>query len=214
VALLATLPFAQGASAAARGYRLAGVMAAGESYLGFLELPDGGQVLVRIGSVVDGGTVVSFDAHSLRLRFPDRTLELTLDGSGKPPPAPQPTHVVVSGSEEGHVVRREVDVDELQAALQESAAAASRKAPSASRAAPDERRVVAQRLQPLLDLPADARVMAVNDMPIGSADAAVELVQQTLDAGMPARLNLQTPKGFRRVYLRPASDKTQGAAGP
>ena len=93
-------------------------MVAGDSYLGFLELPQGAQLLVRLGSIVDGGKVIAFDADSLRIRFPDGVVELTLEGTGKPPT--QSRHdVVVSGDEQGHVIRREVDLGELHAALAE-----------------------------------------------------------------------------------------------
>jgi hypothetical protein len=204
--LSASVVVAAAAPATHAGYRLAGIMAAGDSYLGFLELPQGAQVLVRLGSIVDGGKVIAFDADSLRIRFPDGVVELTLEGTGKPPT--QSRHdVVVSGDEQGHVIRREVDPGELDAALAETGAAGKRKggpAPSASQ-------VVAERFAPLLDLPSGARVVAVNEQPVGSADAAIDLVQDTLAKGMPARLNLQTADGLQRVYLRPAS---HGSAPP
>jgi hypothetical protein len=60
------------------GYRLAGVLSTGENRVGFLELPQGGQVLIRLGSTVNGGKVVEFSARQLRIAFPDRTIELTL----------------------------------------------------------------------------------------------------------------------------------------
>src|SRR5579862_4202807 len=61
-----------------RGYRLAGVLSTGENRVGFLELPQGGQVLIRLGSTVNGGKVVEFSAQQLRIAFPDRTIELAL----------------------------------------------------------------------------------------------------------------------------------------
>jgi hypothetical protein len=63
---------------------------------------------------------------------------------------------------------------------------------------------VTQRFAPLLDLPADARVVEVNETRITSASTAIAAVESTLAQGMPARLNLQTPDGFKRVYLMPA----------
>ena len=70
----------------AAGYRLAGTVLVGDKYLGFLELPQGGQVLVREGSVVNGGRVIVFTDKGLRIQFPDRVLELQLERSGRPPP--------------------------------------------------------------------------------------------------------------------------------
>ena len=64
--------------------------------------------------------------------------------------------------------------------------------------------MVTQRFAPLLDLPADARVVAVNETQVTSASAAISTVEDTLAKGMPARLNLETPEGMKRVYLMPA----------
>ena len=210
--LLGVLSVAQGAAAKQSGYRLAGVMAAGDSYLGFLELPDGGQLLVRLGSPVNGGQVVRFDARSLRIRFPDGIVELSLEGSGKPAPvaAPASRDVVVSGEEQGHVIRREVDVGELQAGLDDADRAARSAAPRTSGPAPSAQQAVTQRIAPLVDLPADARVVAVNETRIRSADAALKLVETTLGQGMPVRLNLETPSGVKRVYLMPARPQAPG----
>jgi hypothetical protein len=191
----------EGSPTAHSGYRLAGVMAAGDGYLGFLELPQGDQVLVRLGSVVDGGTVVAFDSKALRIRFPDGVVELSLEGSGKPPP-PDARQVVVTAEEQGRVMVRGVDVAGLDAALDAQREA---KTSASAKGAPNGASLaVTQRFAPLVGLPADARIVEVNEQKIGSPAAAVELVQQTLSAGMPARLNLQTPEGFRRVYLVPA----------
>jgi hypothetical protein len=204
--LLSAVAVAQAAPPAHQGYRLSGVMAAGDSYLGFLELPDGAQVLVRLGSVVDGGKVVRFDARSMRIRFPDSIVELSLEGSGKPAAVAARTSqdVVVSGEEQGHVIRREVDVGELQAGLDEADRAARSATPRKSVPAPSAQQAVTQRIAPLVDLPADARVVAVNETQVRSADAALKLVETTLAQGRPVRLNLETPSGVKRVYLMPA----------
>jgi hypothetical protein len=210
--LLGVLSVAQGAVAKQSGYRLAGVLAAGDSYLGFLELPDGDQMLVRLGSPVNGGQVVRFDARSLIIRFPDGVVVLSLEGSRNPAPVaiPASQNVVVSGDEQGHVIRREVDVDELQAGLEDADRVARSAAPRTSGAAPSAQQAVTKRIAPLLDLPADARVIAVNETRIRSADAALKLVETTLAQGMPARLNLETPSGMKRVYLMPARPPTPG----
>ncbi len=56
------------------GYRLAGIVAVGKDYLGFLELPGGEQVLVRQGSTINGGgRIVALDGERLRIVFPDGT---------------------------------------------------------------------------------------------------------------------------------------------
>lgn len=202
--LLSAVAVAQGAPIEQKGYRLAGVMLAGDSYVGFLELPQGQQMLVRLGSVVDGGKVVAFDAKSLRIRFPDGLVELSLEGSGKPQVVVSADSVVVSGDEQGRVMRREVDVGGLRRELDEAQHADAPRTRSGG-PAPDAERTVTQRFAPLLDLPADARVVAVNETQITSASAAIRAVEDTLAKGMPARLNLETPDGTKRMYLMPAT---------
>ena len=204
--LLSSVAVVVAAPLAHKGYRLAGVMVAGDSYLGFLELPQGGQVLVRLGSIVEGGgKVVAFDAQSLRIRFPDRVVELALEGSGKPPAVAPADSVVVSGDEQGHVIRREVDVGGLQHELLEAERAATAPRTRSGGPASDPQRTVTQRFAPLFDLPADARVVAVNETQVASANAAISTVESTLAKGMPARLNLETPEGMKRVYLMPTA---------
>jgi hypothetical protein len=70
---LAALPSAALLAGTSDGYRLAGIIAVGDDYLGLLELPGGEQVLVRRGSAVDGGgRIALLDAEQLRLVLPDR----------------------------------------------------------------------------------------------------------------------------------------------
>ena len=186
------------------GYRLAGVMVAGDSYIGFLELPEGQQLLVRLGSVVNGGTVVAFDRSTLRIRFPNQTLDLSLEDSGKPPPEPAKRDAVISGDEAGHLIHRNVDVKALQAELGGSQRTAQPAATAKGATGSSAQQSVTQLFAPLLDLPLDARVVAVNEAPIQSAEKAIDTVEKTLADGMPARLNLETPSGMKRVYLVPA----------
>lgn len=209
LAVLLLLALGSAAVAAAdvkRGYRLAGVMSAGDGYLGFLELPQGEQVLVRLGSVVDGGKVIAFDAKSLRIRFPDGVVEFSLEGSANPLVAAAAPQVILDGDEQGHVARRTVDVDGLHAGLQQNAGKAGAPKTRPGGPAADPQRTVTQRFAPLLDLPADARVVEVNETRITSASTAIGVVESTLAQGMPARLNLQTPGGMKRVYLMPANN--------
>ena len=208
ILLLAVATLAAGAPTGLAGYRLAGVIAAGDTYVAFLEVPDGSQVLVRRGSRVRDGEVVRIDQRSLRIRFPTGTVELSLEGSGKPQPVTERS-VVVSGDEQGRVIRREVDVEAMRREL--DAASAPTNAPRTNAGGPpsDQQRTVTQHFAPLLDLPPDARVVAVNETKVTSASTAISTVEETLAKGMPARLNLQTPQGMKRVYLLPAGNGSQ-----
>lgn len=208
ILLLAVSTLAAGAPSGLDGYRLAGVIAAGDNYVAFLEVPEGSQVLVRRGSRVRDGEVVQIDQHSLRIRFPTGTVELSLEGSGKPQPVTERS-VVVSGDEQGRVIQREVDVEAMRRELDAAGAPTNAPRTNASGSAADQQRTVTQHFSPLLDLPPDARVVAVNETKVTSASAAISTVEETLAQGMPARLNLQTPQGMKRVYLMPA-----GAVSP
>ena len=185
------------------GYRLAGIVAAGETRIGFVEVPEGGQVLVRLGSVVNGGEVVTFGEQSLRIRFPEGTIELSLEGSGRPQAVVSAREIIVDGDESGHVIRRTVDAERLNEALDAPAGSSvARKAGGGP--APSAQRSVTQRFAPLVNLPLDSTVVQVNETPVHSAEDAIATVERTLAGGMPVRLTLDGPSGMKRVYLIPA----------
>jgi len=213
ILMFATAGTAGAATAADRhaGYRLAGIVSAGETRIGFVEVPEGGQVLVRLGSLVNGGEVVGFGDRSLRIRFADGIIELSLEGSGRPQDVPSAREIIVDDDEQGHVIRRTVDARRLNDALQTPAdGSAARKAGGGP--APSAQRSVTQRFAPLVNLPLNASVVAVNEDPVRSADAAIASVERTLADGMPARLTRDGPSGITRVYLIPA--QPDSPAGP
>lgn len=197
VLLLTLLSVTAAQAETKQSYRLAGIVAVGSDYLGFLELPDGGQVLVRQGTAIgDGGRIVALDNERLKIAFPDRTVELSLEDSGKPGTAPNTQGILVGQSDQGHVMVRQVDSAALSQAL-----ATSR----TSTKAPDAGIEVGQRFAGLINLPNNARVLAVNEVPVTSADSALKLAQTSLAQGMPVRLNLAAASGDpeMRVYLMP-----------
>ncbi len=187
------------AASTQQGYRLAGVVAVGEDYLGFLELPQGGQVLVREGSVVNGGRVIAFDDKVLRIQFPGRIIELQLQDSGKP--APPDTRGLVATREDsvdGRYYVRRLNVEKLDQALHaESTAPTSAGKPAGS----DTQAVLAQRFGPLFQLPLGSKVTQINEMPVTGVDAAIKMIEHTFADHGAVRLNIQTPSGEARVYL-------------
>ena len=192
------------AAATTDRYRLAGVLAVGPDYLGILELPAGGQVLVRKGTVLEGGgRVVLIDAQRVRLAFPGRPLvEVTLDGSGAPAQVPVALGVVQEQSDHGHIMIRSLDPDAFDDAVQRSPGPAGKSVATGSKGK-DPALDTALRLAPILNLPPNSRVVAVNEQPVKSAEQAVKTIQQTFDQGMPPRLNLVNDGGEFRVYLKP-----------
>lgn len=195
----------ESAAAAGNGYRLAGTLAVGREYLAFIEYPEGGQVLVREGTALEGGVhVTHVDAERVTLAFPGATLDLWLDDSGRPASTPASAGVVQQSSDQGHVHMRHVDSADLRASLATPRPGGPSTLPSGRRL--DAGTELAQRFAPILDLPAGARVVAVNERPVRTADGAIALINTELARNTAVRLNLASPAGAPpgRVYLLPA----------
>jgi len=194
---LALLAFAVAHAATDNGYRLAGIVVVGTDYLGFLELPDGGQVLVRQGTVIGGGgRIVALDREGLRIAFPDRTIQLNLAGSGAPSVASTTRGIQRDLSDDELLVMREVSPE----ALAQLPAASNRSAKGG-----DAGVVVAQRFASLAKLPDNARVLSINEQPVKSADAAIRLIEKSLAQGSAISLKVAAAgdDAEQRVYLMP-----------
>jgi len=201
---LAALPSAAPLAGTTDGYRLAGIIAAGEDYLAVLELPGGEQVLVRRGSTVaGGGRIVLLDAERLRLALPDHVLDLALDRSLNAPMVPAGLGVVQEQMDEGNVLIRRVDPTAFGSSVARSRAAAAPGTPATTKPA-DPAAEAGRRLAPILNLPPDSRIVAVNEQPVRSADRAIALIEQSLAEGVSPRLNITDAGGESRVYMSPA----------
>jgi hypothetical protein len=199
--LLPSLAFAAGGD----GYRLAGVLAVGPEYLAIVELPSGQQQLARKGTTLaDGASVVLVDARRLRISHGGRTIELQLDPSGRAAEVPVALGVVQEQIDHDGALVRRVD----PAAFSASAAQSGRASPAAT-AAPasgsgrrDPAAETGRRLAPILNLPSDSRVVAVNEQPVRSAEQAIRLIEQSLAENTAPRLNITSAAGDEsRVYL-------------
>lgn len=204
--LAAVQAVATAAPTSGNGYRLAGVMLVGSDRIGFLEVPAGGQMLVRLGSNVDGGKITVFSDRELRISFPDRNVVLELTG-GLGTTAGTDVRDVITGQDDNlHVMVRNVDPKRMTEALEQAKPAAGSPAAKAARTdAPGE---VGRRFATVAGLPLNARVVAVNDRPVVSAQKAIAAVEKSLADGLPATLNLESVPGGppNRVYLLPRQD--------
>jgi hypothetical protein len=109
----------------------------------------------------------------------------------------------------GRIHVRSVEPESLQQALQQPVTKDATTPAGAiqRRGRKDEGAAVAMRFSALFNLPADSRVLAVNEQPVVSAVDAIETVNRTLASGMPARLNISNSAGSdQRVYLLPERD--------
>ena len=200
---LAALPSAALLAGTSDGYRLAGIIAVGDDYLGLLELPGGEQVLVRRGSTLDGGVRIALlDAEQLRLVLPDRVLVLALDRSSGAPVVPAGLGVVQEQADDGNVMIRKVDPQAFAASVERSSAT-GHPSPGTGAKAGDPSTEAGRRLAPILNLPADSRLMAVNEQPVRSAKQAIALIEQSLAAGVSPRLNIARAGVETRVYMSP-----------
>ena len=201
VLALALLSFTNAPAAAASGYRLAGIVAVGNDYLGFLELPGGEQVLVRQGSVVKGGgRILLLDAERMRIGLPSEVVELALQDSGRPvavPASVAPADGVEPAPNQDLTLIRRVDPKRLGVQLRGTPKAAEVRSTPATE--------TALRLAPILDLPPNSKVVAVNDQPVTSADAAIAGLAQSLASNTAPTLTLADARGGpgTRVYLLP-----------
>ena len=203
---LAALPSAALLAGTGDGYRLAGIIAVGEDYLAVLELPGGEQVLVRRGSAVaGGGRIVLLDAERLRIALPDQVVDLALDRSLNAPVVPDGLGVVQEQMDDGNVLIRRVDPEAFGSSVARSRPAGAPTAGTASKVEPaDPAGEAGRRLAPILNLPPDSRIVAVNEQPVRSADQAIALIEQSLAAGVSPRLNITGAGGESRVYMSPA----------
>jgi len=192
-------------AASGDGYRLAGVLAVGPDYLAILELPGGQQQLWRQGAVLKNGTrVVAVKADRLRIVQAGRTVELNLDGSGGPTQVPAALGVVQEQSETDRVFVRRVDAEAFSASAAQAGKAASGSTPSRNGRG-DPAAEIGRRLAPILNLPTDSRVVAVNEQPVRSAEDAIRLIEQSFSENTAPRLNITSAAGDEsRVYLTAA----------
>ena len=190
----------------AAGYRLAGVISVGQDRIGFLEVPAGGQVLVRLGSVVNGGKVTVFSDREVRIVFPTRTVVLELQGGDGKSADEAALGVVVGEEDNGQTLVRQVDADNMVAALKSLRQDTATTSGTAAR--PDAAADLGRRFASIAHLPPNARVVAVNDEPVKSAAQAIAEVEKTLAKGQGTTLNLETSPGQPpdRVYLVPKRD--------
>jgi hypothetical protein len=173
-----------------------------------LELPSGEQMLIRRGDAVpEGGRVESIESKAARVRFPAGSVELRLDGSQ------QRISVATAGVVQESVDSGNIHVVKVDADLLQQGLAGHDDRPADPTAASTQRRgrkdvgaELGRRFAAVLDLPADARVLAVNERPVSSAETAIRAINSGLERGLPVRLNLANASGPQhRVYLLPST---------
>jgi hypothetical protein len=156
------------------------------------------------GSVLEGGArVLLLDATRARIALPGKKpFDIALDGSGGLPEVSKAQGVVQEQSDHHRALIRRVDPDAFRAAAKLSVASAGMAAPVGAKTS-DPTLETALRLAPILNLPPNSRIVAVNEQPVRSAEQVIRTIQKTLDQGMPPRLNLANNGREYRVYIKP-----------
>ncbi len=193
------------------GYRLAGVLSRGENRVGFLELPQGGQMLIRLGSTVNDGKVVEFSAQKLRIAFPDRTIELTLTGAAagsvaapvtaKGAPA-EVKAVPVTLKKPKHYINEPMPIV-MPAFTPSEAAVLSFKehGPPPLPAGIDPAHYVAEVIAPTVALPADATITNINGQAVTSVAQAANALYAASELLGQAIVDVDTPAGPMHLYV-------------
>lgn len=173
-------------------YRLAGTVAVGSDFIAFLALPGGDQVLVRNGDVVGNARVAAIRDRAVQLVLPSGRVELSLAGSGQAVATIPSRDVVTSQSSQDHILQREVDKQAFDRSLA-----------GAPRTSGEPGAALARTFAPVLNLPANGRVLSVNGKNVDSIDRAMGTIEKVLAEGGIVYMSLDTPNGIQRVYLTP-----------
>ncbi len=104
----------------------------------------------------------------MRIAFPDGIIELALEGSGGAGGTVPTTGIVTAQDSTERIHVRTVAAEPLRVALQQPAGDEAVKSDVAiqRRGRTDEGAAVAQRFSALVNLPADSRVLSVNEQPV------------------------------------------------
>jgi hypothetical protein len=207
---LVLLPVVASAAVAGGPYRLAGIVAGGPGVaIALIELPDGRQRAYRAGDTLDGGTVREITAASVRIGLPDEDLILRLRGSPHVAPnAPPATDEGNAGADaEEHALELQAaagavrtlplapsDAERLLAAAGRADSAAGGDAPGAD---------AGTVLRGVLELDADAVIVAVDGAPAASAAAALQALAAGLALGDPIPIEVSSAAGVQTLLLSP-----------
>lgn len=171
-----------------------------------VELPDRTSATVRVGDTIPGwGQVIAVRHDCLRLRAAhgrQRTLCVE-EGEDRPTPVAriEPPPEEISSS-----------AQQLHARAQATAAALYREVRRLA-AADADWDDASYALTALLELPATARVVAVDHQPVSGDRPSLSMLTDLLDQGATVRLSLEGVEGVDGFYLSPPSVSGPEGAG-
>jgi hypothetical protein len=212
-ACLLLVPAAAFSGAPEQHYRLAGIVAGGPgATIAVIELPDGRQRSYRTGDALDAGTIREITPASVRIGLPDDDLILRLRGSphraaSRAAGAPatedddiEPRGVPEEAAAEGAVRNQQLGSNEASRLL--AAAERARRPDGDSPAG-----AAAAQLNDILEIPADAVVLAVDEVHVASPAAALEALAARLNEDAPAAVTVSGAGEVRTIVLTPDAEQ-------
>ena len=205
VAVLA-LPTFAAAAAPETSYRLAGIIAAGsESVIAVIELPDGRQQLFRTGDVLGNGKISEITSTGAHIDVAGRQLLLSLRANPK---------LVAEARVEATPIDDNVDLEQNSRRQQlffpdtvrmlTSMQGASQPQPGAT---PPPAEALHEQLNHLLEVPASARIVAVDQVNVNTPQEAIEALIRRLNEGGVTRLAVSGAGALETVYLTPIDEQ-------
>jgi hypothetical protein len=161
------------------GYRLAGSIVADDANrsLALVEKPDGTQVLLRPGDVLDDGVVLEVTKDQVRIDFGAEAVVLKLDGRNDSEAAMAMQYEPAQFSDSQPIPLDSSTLSEISE-LAETADA-------------DNSEEYASRVLKYLDLPAEARIVAVNNKGTSSLPAALREIASSIEKNKAVESGLQ-----------------------
>jgi len=204
------------ASAAETNYRLAGTVGtAGAGAVAVIELPDGRQRLFREGDALGDGRIREITAAGVRVELEHEDLLLRLRGkpilvaSARDEVASPAEETESASADDGSEGEGEGERNQQLAAPEVTRLLTS--ARDASQARPVEQSQAAEtlrgQLNESLEIPADARITAVDQVSVSTPQEAIEALASRLDRGGSARLTVSTAGTVQTIVLTSGSEQ-------
>jgi hypothetical protein len=210
LALLVLMPLTALAAAPDRHYRVAGIVAGYPgAAIAVIELPDGRQRSYREGDLLDEGTIREITPGSVRIEFPEDDLILRLRGS--PQLAANRSAGAAANTEQGaaeEVGSEEASAEEAMRNQQLGSNDVARLLAAAERTrhasdAETASEIVAAHLNDILEIPAEAVVVAVDEVPVASPAAALDALAAQLGEGATASVTVSGAEDLRTIVVAP-----------
>ena len=219
--LAAVLALPARAAASETNYRLAGIIGDGsERSIAVIELPGGGQRLVRAGDTLGDGTVAEITRIAVRIERPGEDLILRMRGNprlaaasprvdaapaahagGSDAGDPDASANEGEGAGDGGVRSQQISAGDAARMLEsvQGAGDAGGAAPSAEE--------LGSRLNAMLEIPEEATITEVNGVKVDTPQAAIAAIQSGLQQTDTARLTVAGAGALTTVVV--AADSEQ-----